>query len=63
MERGSDKHGPRIDDQLESEVQGVLRGGKPTRVREELEPEPTVTDDGEPATNPGAVDPDRERGE
>jgi hypothetical protein len=48
--RGSDKHSPRVDDQLEQESEGLIRGNEPTRVREEREQEPTVSDDGEPVT-------------
>lgn len=53
-ERGSDKHGPRIDDQMKSEVDGVLKGGHPTRAEESHEPEPMVDDEGVPATDPEA---------
>ncbi|GAA1785932.1 MULTISPECIES: hypothetical protein [Streptomonospora] len=60
MERGSDKHGPKLDDELESEIQGMLKGNKPTRAEEEREPEPVVTDEGESATDPAAMDPDAE---
>ncbi|WP_046469386.1 hypothetical protein [Allosalinactinospora lopnorensis] len=60
MERGSSKHGPKLDDQMEREVEGTLRSGRPTRVQEELEPEPTVTDEGEPATDPEMTDPEAE---
>jgi hypothetical protein len=48
--RGSDKHSPRVDDQLEQEAEGLIRGEEPTRVREEREQEPTVSDEGEPVT-------------
>ncbi|WP_285758322.1 hypothetical protein [Nocardiopsis ansamitocini] len=54
MQRGSDKHSPRLDDQMSSEIDGVLRSGQPTRVHEDLEPEPLVDDDGIPATDPRA---------
>ncbi|WP_028923268.1 hypothetical protein [Pseudonocardia acaciae] len=47
MERGSDKHGPRKDDKLASELDGQLqpKGGH----REEwADPEPPADDDPEP---------------
>ncbi|MFC7326304.1 hypothetical protein [Marinactinospora rubrisoli] len=40
MERGSAKHGPKLDDQMQREVEGALHSGEPTRAHEELEPEP-----------------------
>ncbi|RCV50788.1 hypothetical protein [Marinitenerispora sediminis] len=59
MERGSAKHGPKLDDQMQTEVEGALRGNKPTRAHEELEPEP-VTDMSEPSDEePGEERPDR----
>ncbi|MFD0773398.1 hypothetical protein ACFQZ2_05595 [Streptomonospora algeriensis] len=60
MERGSDKHSPKVDDEMESEIQGMLKGNKPTRVEEEHEPEPLVTDEGGSAIDPAAVDPEGE---
>lgn len=55
MQRGSDKHGPVLDEQMQHEVDGMVRGNKPTRVHEELETEPTVTDDGENVFDRDAV--------
>lgn len=52
QERGSDKHGPRVDDQMEKEVEGAMRARRPTRAQEERETEPMVTDEGEPVTDP-----------
>ncbi|GAA3730769.1 hypothetical protein [Salinactinospora qingdaonensis] len=61
MERGSDKHGPKLDDEMESEIQGVLKGKQPTRADEAREPEPTVTEEGESAiADPEAVDEEAE---
>ncbi|TDQ55282.1 hypothetical protein [Actinorugispora endophytica] len=54
IQRGSDKHGPKIDDQMKHEVDGVIKGGHPTRAHEEHEPEPMVDDEGVPATDPRA---------
>ncbi|QBI52050.1 hypothetical protein [Streptomonospora litoralis] len=56
----SDKHGPKLDDEIEKEIQGMLKGDKPTRAEEEHETEPTVTDEGEAANDPAAIDSDAE---
>ncbi len=45
MERGSDKHGPRQDDDLEQEVRGLVQGNHPTRSEEALDAEPPADDD------------------
>jgi hypothetical protein len=34
MERGSDKHGPRLDDQQKHETEGLVRGGGSTHAEE-----------------------------
>ncbi|NRQ35028.1 DUF2795 domain-containing protein [Nonomuraea sp. NN258] len=39
MERGSDKHGPRLDDQQKHETEGMVRGGGTTHAEEWKEPE------------------------
>jgi Protein of unknown function (DUF2795) len=39
MERGSDKHGPRLDDQQKHETEGLVRGGGSTHAEEWKEPE------------------------
>jgi Protein of unknown function (DUF2795) len=45
MERGSDKHGPRLDDELEHEVRGLLQGQtNDGRVEEWHDPEPAGED-------------------
>ncbi|PRY00825.1 hypothetical protein [Allonocardiopsis opalescens] len=57
MQRGSDKHSPRVDENLRHETEGMVRSGHPTRAREDREVEPTVTDDGTSATErPDAAD-------
>lgn len=43
--RGSDKHGPMRDDELEKEIRGLLQGGHPTRADEALDAEPPADDD------------------
>ncbi len=42
----STKHSPRVDDQLEHEVQGMVRSGHATRAEEWRDPEPVA--EGEP---------------
>lgn len=44
MERGSDKHGPRQDEQLAHEVEGLLRAGRSTHAEEWKEAEPSGED-------------------
>ncbi|WP_240973511.1 DUF2795 domain-containing protein [Nonomuraea composti] len=39
MERGSDKHGPRLDDEQKHETEGLVRGGGTTHAEEWKEPE------------------------
>ena len=45
MERGSDKHGPRVDEQLKHELDGMLRGDGPSHAEEWRDPEPPADDD------------------
>lgn len=44
MERGSDKHGARMDDEMAKEVDGTLTAGHQTRAEEFLEAEPSGED-------------------
>jgi Protein of unknown function (DUF2795) len=44
MERGSDKHGPGLDEQLEHEVDGLVRSGRTTRAEEWRDTEPSGED-------------------
>jgi Protein of unknown function (DUF2795) len=44
MERGSDKHGPRVDEELSHEVEGMVRGGHSTHAEEWKDPEPSGED-------------------
>jgi hypothetical protein len=50
MERGNSKHSPRMDEQLDHEVQGFMRAERPTRAEEWKEAEPV----GEDQIDPGA---------
>ncbi|MFI5955007.1 DUF2795 domain-containing protein [Cryptosporangium sp. NPDC051539] len=40
----SDKHGPRVDDELKHETEGLVRGGHSTRSEEWRDPEPSGED-------------------
>jgi hypothetical protein len=44
MERGSDKHGARMDDALDAEVDGMMRAGRETRAEEWNSAEPVGED-------------------
>lgn len=44
MERGSDKHGSRMDDALSAEVEDLTRSGRETRSDESRSPEPSGED-------------------
>src|SRR5437868_1208327 len=53
MERGSSKHGPRLDDQMEQEVRGLLQGQPgDARAEEWHDPEPSGEDQPEAAEFP-----------
>jgi len=51
MERGNNKHSPRVDEQLEHEVEGMMRAERPTHAEEWKDPEPA----GEDQPDPGAL--------
>ncbi|GAA5038098.1 hypothetical protein HNP84_003270 [Thermocatellispora tengchongensis] len=61
MERGSDKHGPRLDAQQKHETQGIVQGGDDSRVEEWKEPEPMAAP-GEEALDSGPRPPAHEPG-
>lgn len=44
MERGSDKHGPRLDEQLEKETRAIVQGGRDPRAEEWKSAEPSGED-------------------
>lgn len=52
MERGSDRHGPRLDDAQKHEVEGLLRSGHSTHAEEWKDPEPAGEDQPEPDLAP-----------
>ncbi|MEV0004948.1 DUF2795 domain-containing protein [Micromonospora sp. NPDC050980] len=55
MERGSSKHSPRVDDQMSSEVSGLVQGpgAGGSRVDEFRQPEPAGEDQPDATTAPG----------
>jgi hypothetical protein len=56
VRRESDTHGPRQDDALKHELDGMLRGNGPNRAQEWREVEPTERDETE-VTEPAGGDP------
>ena len=48
MERGSSKHSPRVDEQLDQEVEGMMTAERPTRAEEWKEAEPAGEDQADP---------------
>jgi hypothetical protein len=52
-QRGSDKHGPRQDDQLTHETKGLVRSGHGTHAEEWKEPEPTAPTQYDDPRQPG----------
>jgi hypothetical protein len=53
----SSKHGPRLDDQMKHETEGLVRGDGPTHAEEFKDPEPVGTDTGRDPTSPGTARP------
>jgi hypothetical protein len=53
MERASDKHGPRVDEQMAHETEGTTRAGKATHVEEWRDPEPSGEDQPDVDRAPG----------
>jgi hypothetical protein len=52
MERGSSKHGPRLDEQMSREVEGTVQGTAGSRVEEWRQPEPAGEDQPEATAAP-----------
>jgi hypothetical protein len=52
MERGNSKHSPRVDEQLEREVEGTVHGVAGSRAEEWREAEPAGDDQPEPTLVP-----------
>jgi hypothetical protein len=48
MERGSNKHSPRLDEQMEQAVQGMMKAERPTHAEEWKEAEPAGEDQPDP---------------
>jgi hypothetical protein len=63
MERGNNKHSPRLDEEMEHEVQGMMKAERPTHAEEWKEAEPAGEDQpdpgrlGEPADRQAAPPP------
>jgi len=56
MHRESDTHGPREDEELKAEMQGMLKANRPNRAEEWRDPEPPADDD--PTTPPFGEEPE-----
>jgi hypothetical protein len=56
MERGSDKHGARVDEELSKETRGLVQGGHDTRAEEWRSAEPSGEDQPDVSVDPGSVD-------
>jgi hypothetical protein len=54
IDRGSDKHGPRQDEELAHEVEGLTRAGRPTHSEEWKQKEPSGEDQPEVGVRPDA---------
>jgi hypothetical protein len=55
MERRSSKHGPRLDEELAHEVQGLVQSGTDHRVEEARDPEPSGEDQPSASWVPGGT--------
>jgi hypothetical protein len=55
MQRGSDKHSPRVDDALEGEVRGMMTAGRETRGEDWNSAEPSGEDQPEVDLAPGVT--------
>jgi hypothetical protein len=56
MERGNSKHSPRLDEQMEHEVQGMMTAERPTRAQEWKETEPVGEDQADPGVRTETAD-------
>lgn len=52
MERGSTKHGPRLDDEMVHETEGMLRSGQVNRAEPHRETEAVLPEEDEPLGQP-----------
>jgi hypothetical protein len=55
MSQKSDKHGPRLDEEMKHETEGLVRGGGPTHAEGHKDPEPVETDSGRDPTSAGTA--------
>jgi hypothetical protein len=56
MERGSSKHGPRLDEEMGREVRGLVQGGTDPRAEEWHQTEPAGEDQPDVTWAPGGYD-------
>jgi hypothetical protein len=61
-ERGNTKHGAHLDEQMQHEAEGMVRGTKPAHVEEARETEP-FPDETDPAEVREALNPNTGKGE
>ena len=61
-ERGNTKHGSHLDDKMQQETQGMVKGNQPAHVEEARETEP-FPDDTDPAEVRDALNPSAETAE
>jgi hypothetical protein len=57
MAEKSGKHGPRLDDEMKHETEGLVRGDGPSHAEEFTDPEPVDTDTGRDPTAIGTARP------
>jgi hypothetical protein len=55
MERGSDKHSPRVDEAMDSEVRGMMNAGRETRGEDWKSSEPSGEDQPDVDRSPGGT--------
>ena len=60
-ERGNTKHGQHLDDEMQQETEGMIKGKQPAHVEEGRETEP-LPDDTDPAEVQDAAKPTTEQG-
>lgn len=56
MERGNTKHGPRLDDEMDHEVRGIVQSGVDSRAEEWHHAEPAGEDQPNPSTTPSGYE-------
>ena len=59
-ERGNTTHGPRLDDEMKQETEGMVRGNGPNRAEAARETEPYAADDTDDVESDAQVSDDEE---